>query len=211
VFALHGRAGHALEWLGLAASLGDRHVAAPDLRGHGESGWTPDYLIDSMVEDAVATLDEMAVGPVDVVGHSLGGLVAIVLASTHPDRVRRLVIADIGPRLPRGSREVTEMSSTGPFPTFDDAVATLRSRNQVAPHDVLVVRAHHGIVERADGLWAWRHDPAVDHLSGDPAFEHLWSTGRRSARRRVSSGAGTAVCSIRRWLRRWSGGDATSS
>lgn len=68
------------------------HVTAPDLRNHGQSPWEDSHSY----EDLAADLAPLAAGG-DVVGHSMGGKSAMVLALTRPDAVRRLVVADIAP------------------------------------------------------------------------------------------------------------------
>jgi len=174
VLALHGRAGHGREWDRLAAALVDRRILAADLRGHGESNWTSDYLIESMVDDVLHCLDATGAGRVDVVGHSLGGLIAMVLAAREPERVRRLVVADIGPVLPRGAAAALNDPPPDDFASPQDAVVHLRSQHPVAPDDVLARRVEHGLVPAPNDRWRWRHDPALDHLTSDPTFTRLW-------------------------------------
>lgn len=70
-----------------------RNVCAVNLRGHGASDWPGTYSIQLMADDVVGLLNGGCLGPsVDLVGHSLGGLVAVAC----PDRVRRLVLEDVG-------------------------------------------------------------------------------------------------------------------
>ena len=84
-------------WDVVAASLSaTRAVVAVDLRGHGESGWPGEYSIDLMASDVGALLDRLGAEPVDLVGHSLGGLVALRVAAAAPARVRRVVLEDVG-------------------------------------------------------------------------------------------------------------------
>ncbi len=80
-----------------------------DLPNHGASGWTErfDYAeIADLVADYLRTegVAGGASGPVDVIGHSMGGKVAMVLALRHPDVVRRLVVVDISPVAGAASR-----------------------------------------------------------------------------------------------------------
>jgi len=71
-------------------------VLAVDLRGHGESGWPGTYSIALMAADVGDLLERRGDGPVDLVGHSLGGLVALRVAAALPQRVRRLALEDVG-------------------------------------------------------------------------------------------------------------------
>jgi pimeloyl-ACP methyl ester carboxylesterase len=86
------------DWDAVAAALSKSRTAmAVDLRGHGDSEYRPPYSIESMAADVSALLDQLAVTkPVDLVGHSLGGLVACRAAATNPHSVRRLVLEDVG-------------------------------------------------------------------------------------------------------------------
>lgn len=70
-----------------------------DLPNHGRSGWTDHFDYARMADDVAAHLRAgfAATEPVDVIGHSMGGKVAMVLALRHPDLVRRLVVVDISP------------------------------------------------------------------------------------------------------------------
>jgi 3-oxoadipate enol-lactonase len=79
-------------------------VIAVDLRGHGRSSKPPGpYSIRQMAEDAAALLAALACGPACVVGHSLGGAVAVELALRSPDQVRALVLVNSAPAIPRGT------------------------------------------------------------------------------------------------------------
>ncbi|MGH3345210.1 MAG: alpha/beta fold hydrolase [Carbonactinosporaceae bacterium] len=99
-----------------AAFSGSRRVYAPDLRGHGGSDWPGDYSLERMRDDVVAFLDGLDLDGVTLIGHSLGGAVAYLVAEDHPRRVDRLVLEDVAPPLPR-VRAVPERPA-GPLP-FD--------------------------------------------------------------------------------------------
>ncbi|MGE5505668.1 MAG: alpha/beta fold hydrolase [Actinomycetota bacterium] len=94
---LHGLLGSARNWAGVAKALGEhRRVVALDLPNHGGSPWAEvmDYpFMARQVADAVAALGE----PAAVMGHSMGGKAAMVLALTRPALVERLVVVDIAP------------------------------------------------------------------------------------------------------------------
>jgi pimeloyl-ACP methyl ester carboxylesterase len=91
----------ARSWDVVAASLSaTRSVLAVDLRGHGASGWPGEYSIELMAQDVAALLERRG-GLVDLVGHSLGGLVGLRVAAAHPALVRRLVLEDVGMPHPR--------------------------------------------------------------------------------------------------------------
>lgn len=94
---LHGTGMTAQDWDAVAPALArDREVRAVDLRGHGESNRPGTYSIALMAHDVIALLDVTTEPAVDLVGHSLGGLVALRVAAARPERVRRLVLEDVG-------------------------------------------------------------------------------------------------------------------
>ncbi|MDR1388006.1 MAG: alpha/beta hydrolase [Propionibacteriaceae bacterium] len=101
VVLLAGTGNGAADWDSVAADLSrDRAVHAVDLRGHGHSEWTGTYSIDSMATDFAAVLPEIG-SEVDVIGHSLGGLVACRAFAADPGGLRRLVLEDVGMPYPR--------------------------------------------------------------------------------------------------------------
>lgn len=104
VVLLHGTGGTSRTWDRTAEALCfDRPVSAVDLRGHGDSDRSDRYSIAEMCQDVATLLPRLSDDPVDLVGHSLGGLVALRVAATHPSQVRRLVLEDVGmphPRVP---------------------------------------------------------------------------------------------------------------
>jgi len=94
VVCLHGVTAHGERFRQLAEErwAAHFHVLAPDLRGHGRSGWEPPWTFETYVADLVETFGEL--GPVDWVGHSFGGRLVLELAARRPDLVRRAVLLD---------------------------------------------------------------------------------------------------------------------
>lgn len=98
VLLLHGLMGRASHWAGTARWLAERHRAvALDQRGHGQSAKPTDapYTRETYVADAVATVEQLGLGPAVLVGHAMGALTAWQLAAARPDLVRGLVICDM--------------------------------------------------------------------------------------------------------------------
>ncbi len=90
----HGLFGSARNWGVICKRLAeDRLVTAVDMRNHGASPWNPSHTYADLAGDLAAVID----GQADVLGHSMGGKAAMVLALTYPSKVNRLVIADIAP------------------------------------------------------------------------------------------------------------------
>ena len=95
---LHGLYGSAANWGRHAAWLAERHrVLLPDLRNHGRSPHAPRMDYPAMAADLLRLLDREAIEQAAVLGHSMGGKVAMALALGHPQRVKSLVVADIAP------------------------------------------------------------------------------------------------------------------
>ncbi|MFF0292740.1 alpha/beta fold hydrolase [Kitasatospora sp. NPDC004614] len=78
-----------------------RRVYALDLRGHGRSDRSKEYTLELMQADVLGFLDALGLGAVDLVGHSMGGVVAYLLAQRRPRRVRGLVLEDVPVPRPR--------------------------------------------------------------------------------------------------------------
>ena len=90
----HGLFGSARNWGVIAKRLSqDRQVICVDMRNHGLSPWFDTHSYHDLAGDLASALD----GPADVLGHSMGGKAAMVLAVTRPELVNRLIIADIAP------------------------------------------------------------------------------------------------------------------
>ncbi|MGX9225978.1 alpha/beta fold hydrolase [Streptomyces albus] len=96
LLALHGHFGRGRLFTPLARALAGRYrVVAPDQRGHGRSDSASDFTPEGYADDAVALLDALGIGSATVLGHSMGGAVAYVLAARAPQRVRALVVSDM--------------------------------------------------------------------------------------------------------------------
>ncbi|MFF3290873.1 alpha/beta fold hydrolase [Streptomyces sp. NPDC003023] len=101
VVLAHGRGGHGGQWTRVAEQLAvTRRVYSPDFRGHGLSEWPGIYGFEAFRDDLSAFVGALDLGRVDVVGHSMGGAAALLLAEQHPRLVRRLVVEEAPPLLP---------------------------------------------------------------------------------------------------------------
>jgi len=101
---LHGFSGHRDDFIGVLPELGQRRrVLAPDLRGHGDSEAGPGALawsFEQLVNDLLAFLDTLELDRVDLLGHSVGGFVALRAALVAPERFRSLVFLCTAPETP---------------------------------------------------------------------------------------------------------------
>lgn len=90
---LHGYLDSHKSFFRLFEGLGaDRMLIALDQRGHGDSSPAKDYSIAHFTDDAIALLDHLALGPVHILGHSLGGIVAQRIAQERPELVQSLAL-----------------------------------------------------------------------------------------------------------------------
>jgi len=96
---LHGLFGSARNWGAVQKALAaDYRVVALDLRNHGASPHAPGMAYAAQAEDVAETLAALGIESAVVLGHSMGGKVAMMLALTRPELVERLIVADIAPR-----------------------------------------------------------------------------------------------------------------
>ena len=98
IVLLHGFLGSGTNWHSIARKLSESwRVVVPDLRGHGQSPHARPIDYASMANDLAALLDSQGLDEVILVGHSMGGKVAMEFALRHPTRVAKLVVVDIAP------------------------------------------------------------------------------------------------------------------
>ncbi len=96
---LHGLFGSADNWRHIASALSaKRRVISVDLRNHGRSFHHARQTYPLMAEDLVNLLDELELGSVDLLGHSLGGKVAMQFAQSFTERLDKLIVVDMAPR-----------------------------------------------------------------------------------------------------------------
>ncbi len=149
---------------------------APDLRGHGDSDWAVggQYSMPDFVLDIAALADVIDRDPITIIGHSLGGGIALQYAGVFPDRVVNVVsIEGLGPRvLERRSAHVRmrdwiahmrDMEERRPrhYPTIDAAVARMEEEN---PHLTPEMARHltvHGTKRNEDDTYTWKFDNFV--------------------------------------------------
>jgi len=178
VLLLHGGNQSAHSWDLVSLSLSRRYrVLALDQRGHGDSEWSrgAHYGIDEMRDDALAFMAAAGLERPVVIGHSMGGMVALALAHRHPEAISGLVIVDIGPEVgERGTRMIRDF--VGKNVEFDDLEEFL---DRVERYDPYRSRAHiertvkYNLLRRADGRYVSKNDRRRYHVTGNGAETRL--------------------------------------
>lgn len=118
ILLVHGLSYFSWDWLPIAAAFGaERECVALDMRGFGDSDWSPakDYSVPSMSQDLAALLDYLGWKRAIVLGHSMGGRSTAHLAAKHPLRVAGLILVDFSPEnAPAGSKRIAQRAAGTP-------------------------------------------------------------------------------------------------
>ena len=163
---LHGFGNDAHVWDWVAPALAQHYrVLALDHRGHGRSDRDPEgrYDHETMARDVAAALESLGAQRVVLVGHSLGGRVAMRFAGLFPEQVAGLVIVDSGPELDaRGTTRIrADVQQQEPsFASLRDYERVLARQYPATRADILAQLAVHWTQQRPDGRFELRLDPA---------------------------------------------------
>jgi len=187
IVCVHGYTSSAEAFNAVARRLEDRaHLVAMDVRGHGESAWSPDgaYQYADQAGDLTALVDRLGIERFVLIGTSMGGIIAMAYASQHPQRLRGLILNDIGPDVEAGSTRITGMVGSRPadFASLDEAMEYRRQSSPITaarPLEDQEETARGVLRQRPDGRWAWKMDPAYIEQRvkrGAPARPSLWPT-----------------------------------
>jgi pimeloyl-ACP methyl ester carboxylesterase len=160
---LHGGSLTAHTWDMAALLLRDRyHVVAPDQRGHGDTGATPEEQVeadnnDLMLEDIRAFIEHLGYDYLVLCGMSMGALNAIRYAARHPERLDALVIVDVGPAVMLEGRIEMEQfrNETETMRNFEDfARRAIEFNPQRRPEHLRYSLLHS--LKRVDDGWTWK-------------------------------------------------------
>lgn len=196
VVLIHGGAQNAHTWDSVALAL-DRPLVAIDMPGHGHSSWRSDrnYGPERNADALALAIAAMAPRARIVVGMSLGGLSALVLASRHPELVKRLLLVDVTPGVDHAKAKAIIDFVRGPefFESFEAILERTVAHNPTRSPRSLRRGVLHNARELSDGRWTWRYDqwlsggnrqgaiPRAEHDSepnssteGMVAFTNLW-------------------------------------
>ena len=158
MLVLHGMLGSSRNWQTTGRDLANHfHVFALDARNHGRSPHAPEMDYAVMMDDIIAWMDAQGITKAVLVGHSMGGKTAMLLACRHPERVERLVVVDIAPK------DYYWAAHRGEFAAMNGLdLTSLQSRQEAELRFEALVPSH-GMrkflttnLERSDaGAWRW--------------------------------------------------------
>jgi pimeloyl-ACP methyl ester carboxylesterase len=179
VVLAHGGGQTRHSWGGTAAALADHghRVLSIDLRGHGDSGWSPDgdYTMAAFRDDALAVvewLDE----PATWVGASLGGMTGLHAVDAAPERFTALVLVDITPRPAKAGvdriLEFMSSNATQGFASLDDAADAIAAYQPHRPRPTDLGGLRKNLRLGEDGRWRWHWDPAFLDMRSGGSSEH---------------------------------------
>lgn len=182
VLLIHGGMDNSHSWDAIAAALAqDRRVIVPDLRGHGDSQWSSggDYSFPAHVYDIASLTQQLDLGPIPVVGHSMGGNVALRYAALFPDRVTRVVAMEgLGPQPQLGqdgkpldalarmakwiahNRRVAAQPRRG-FSSLEEVEARLVENNRRLSSSQAAHLARYAVLQDDNGKYVWKFDDFV--------------------------------------------------
>lgn len=187
---LHGGHDHCRSWDWIAQELSkDWHVICPDLRGHGDSQWSPDgdYSRSSFIYDLAQLIHQKNLSPLKIVCHSMGGIIALNYAGVFPETVSGLLtIEGLGfsdeYQKERDSRPIDEslrtwitekraVASRLPkrYKTLDDALQRMKEQNGFLSDDQALHLTQHGSSQNEDGTYSWKFD---NYMRAFPAFTY---------------------------------------
>ncbi len=167
---LHGGGAHAHWWDYVAPELSAHgHVVALDFRGHGRSEWArpPRYGPPAYLEDLRGLIDHLGVSVV-LAGHSMGGAIAQLFATMHPEMLRALIVVDAPNGPPSLFRRLQwrwrRRAQGGERPTLRSA-EDIKRKFRLMPPETQLTRSQldelalKGAQQLPDGSWAFRFDP----------------------------------------------------
>jgi pimeloyl-ACP methyl ester carboxylesterase len=188
VVLLHGLTSQSHQWDTIADALKDQfRVICPDLRGHGDSDWTPDgYYCPLLAGDLAQLTDTLQLRDFALVGYSLGARAALAYAGGHPHRLTHLVLVDAGPEVSRASAlsvrsRVQQGAAKRGFRTTDEALDDLRQRYPAWRSEFHELEVRYELKRNWAGMLTHKHDPELYWLTDRAGLQdvpYLWEMAR---------------------------------
>jgi pimeloyl-ACP methyl ester carboxylesterase len=175
---IHGGGQNAHTYDTAALAL-QRPLIAFDLpfHGHSDPGLLGPTDYSGHADDVAKALEQMIDGPRPLIGMSLGGLTAIVVAHDRPDLVSRLVLIDVLPSISaeKGQKVIDFINGPASFIDFDSMLARTIEFSPSRSVPSLRRGILHNAVQQSDGTWVWRHQQHSRSAFIVPQFEELWT------------------------------------
>ncbi|HUI24533.1 MAG TPA: alpha/beta hydrolase [Candidatus Kryptonia bacterium] len=165
ILLIHGAAGCGRIWQPLSQVLADQyHLVAPDLRGHGASPRPGSYRPEELLADIEAFVEARGLQSFTLIGHALGGLLALGYAIRHAERVAALVSVDVNVPLPK--RQIEHLRAAGRklhpvFASWTDAIAYLRKTLSAGASDEILELVANCVLVKAPGGWSFGFDRQI--------------------------------------------------
>ena len=186
---LHGLLGSLDNWQTFArGQAGKRPVLAVDLRNHGASPHVDGMSYQQMVGDVLEVLDTLAIPRCDLMGHSMGGKVAMSMALQHASRIQRLLVVDIAPKAyPPRHQALLQAMSAMPLATFTSRKQADEWLSATVKHPFERGFLLKNLGRHTDGTFFWQcHLPEIARhylkISGFPASDAVYPAPTRFIR-----------------------------
>lgn len=173
---VHGVHDHCRTWDDIAQTFcADYHVVAPDLRGHGDSDWVrgSSYHYLDYIYDLHQLIQQEQLGPVVLVGHSMGGAVAAMFAGVYPELVAKLIVIEgiglwarttsplpIHEKIREWVAATRELAARLPrrYENLQSAYERMQHANPQLEKDQALHLTVHGSNRNEDGTYSWKYD-----------------------------------------------------
>lgn len=176
---VHGGRDHCRNWDWVAEALRhDYHIIAPDLRGHGDSEWMlgGGYVLPDFIYDIAQLVHQNELAPVNIVSHSLGGIISLAFTGLFPEKVRRVVAIEGLGLSPKREASLKEQASHERMQTWVEELRANSARQprrypslreawermqEANPHLTPEQARHltvHGVNRNEDGTYSWKFD-----------------------------------------------------
>lgn len=177
---VHGALVTAHVWDFFSLEMRERfHIYAVDLPGHGDSAWATeaDYTRSRMASDVVSLIEQLELNQLVLIGHSLGGSVAALVAEQLPSRIPSLVLVDstlLPNPQPPGGGFAALLNGPTVFPSLEAFAKYAASLNPRRRPEQLMLSLQWNARQLEDGSWTWKYDPAVRGRR-PPDFDRVWT------------------------------------
>jgi len=159
---LHGLCANAHYWDVFARNMaGEYHVLALDQRGHGDSDWAESYGPKDYVLDLEVFIDNLKFSEFVLMGHSMGGINAMIYAARHPDQVSALVVVDIAPEINVAGIERMESEHTSEpeaFVSEEEVISYLKKLEPRQSDDFIRHQMKYALRKERKGRLTFKYD-----------------------------------------------------